>query len=679
MSSKRPPSGRIISSLPEDGEKKRGEAVVRPDFIDGSGAGSGSGSPPMPMLSSSHPPLDVDSNNTNANQNTRRGNNSSPPLSALRLNYRGESVGKNNSVSFIGEINNSMNIQMDYTNSPSPASNNATSISAASSSAAAAAAAASQQQHRRFPVSSLTSNSSMSSSSRQRITLERVVSSQFENEAETHILAALEMDNNHHNHHHHQYNPSSQLLLGEGIERGMEDYSDDEEDPSNAQQLQLQQQARSRTWSNDSFLRNVTKQNDLPQYQIRFPGPDVDSEHHEHQQPPPPPQQQLQQSQQLSQSQQPPPPPPTPQQQQQQQPPPPQLRRYISENLPPIDENRLAMHILRENYEDHGGGGGGGEASLFVEAAKRVNPSSDGTTTVAAATTTTATHHVVWDGNIIGGVANGKNAATNGTQQSNSDSKNLQGDDIDGSSGDANENGDGGVTSKERGTAPTTTTTTTTTMTTTTTTNANANIVDGVNTMTDVTETTGNMNFMANRLRSLQERRGSLQRSRGSLNFNNNHMGFSSRSTASSTTTGSDDSLMGHETSGDKLIDALNSVDSSKNKSFLSKIRSEYTELIVPKLPQFRQNIAHILLYMVIPCLTVAAVLYYMCDNPMAGNTGTSISWWIIFLGVRQPIIFELTLVGEVFWVEIFALRSKLFNRAVGPYISLAFIQSRGW
>jgi hypothetical protein len=209
------------------------------------------------------------------------------------------------------------------------------------------------------------------------------------------------------------------------------------------------------------------------------------------------------------------------------------------------------------------------------------------------------------------------------------------------------------------------------------------NMVDGgVNTMTDVTETTDNMNFMANRLRSLQQRRGSLQRKKGSLNFNN--LGFSSRSNTSTDDGGASSSsvsssLMGNETSGDKLIDALNSVDSSKNKSFLSKIRSEYTELIVPKLPQFRKNIAHILLYMVIPFLAVAAVLFYMCDNPMAGNTGTSVSWWILFLGVRQPIIFELTLVGEVFWVEIFALRSKLFNRAVGPYISLAFIQSRGW
>ncbi|KAL7548310.1 hypothetical protein ACHAWF_011599 [Thalassiosira exigua] len=50
-----------------------------------------------------------------------------------------------------------------------------------------------------------------------------------------------------------------------------------------------------------------------------------------------------------------------------------------------------------------------------------------------------------------------------------------------------------------------------------------------------------------------------------------------------------------------------------------------------------------------------------------------------MFLGARQTLNFELVRVGEVFWVEILALRSKLFNVAVGPYVSLTIIQSQGW
>ena len=312
------------------------------------------------------------------------------------------------------------------------------------------------------------------------------------------------------------------------------------------------------------------------------------------------------------------------------------------------------MHIQRENYENGGGGGREGDTTLFVEAARRVD-----------ATPATAAPRIVGDSN--GGNGIGINGMNNAAQQSN-DNSHLKDDAAKDGSGDTNGSEGGGSRGRiERGGGDTGGGSSTAIA---------ANVDDGVNTMTDVTETTDNMNFMANRLRALQGRRGSLQRKPGSLNFNG--MGISSRSNASSSDDSSS-SIMGHETSGDKLIDALNSVDSSKNKSFLSKIRSEYTELIVPKLPIFRRNIAHILLYMVIPFLSVAAILFYMFDNPMAGNTGTSVSWWIIFVGVRQPIIFELTLVGEVFWVEIFALRSKLFNRAVGPYVSLAFIQSRGW
>jgi len=42
-------------------------------------------------------------------------------------------------------------------------------------------------------------------------------------------------------------------------------------------------------------------------------------------------------------------------------------------------------------------------------------------------------------------------------------------------------------------------------------------------------------------------------------------------------------------------------------------------------------------------------------------------------------VIFEFARVGEIFWIEILALRSSFFNMVVGPYLALAVIQSRGW
>ena len=192
----------------------------------------------------------------------------------------------------------------------------------------------------------------------------------------------------------------------------------------------------------------------------------------------------------------------------------------------------------------------------------------------------------------------------------------------------------------------------------------NTIIEEEINLLDDTSGEIDNMNFMANRLRSLQRRGPSsfkrMSSTRSDENNDNNNNGA-------------------EQTSGDRLIDALNSVDSSKNKSFVSKMKSEYANLIVPKLPIFERRISRALLLLIFPCLAVAALLFYIFDNPLAGETGTSISWWILFLGVRQPLIFELARAGEVFWVEIFALRSRLFNMAVGPYVSLAFIQSKGW
>lgn len=340
----------------------------------------------------------------------------------------------------------------------------------------------------------------------------------------------------------------SSVLLGEGLDE-LEDYSDDEEDGEDGvDKNEGEGHARSQTWNNDSFLRKVNMQNELPQYQ----------QHH----------------------------------------------RYLSSSrgsgyLPSVpddaaleyDAESLARHIQNSDQEGD---------DPFLEGARRSSASDDDMTGA------------------------GTGDANNHQEDYQRKHSNGQGEE---SGEDSDETGQDG------------------------------------NTMTD-TETTGNMNFMAQRLRSLQKKRNSLSLRRSSLSD-----GGSSHDDAAP---------VGGEYE-DRLINALNSVDSSKNKSFFRKLRSEYHELIVPKLPTFYKNISHTLLFVIFPSLSVAALLFYMLDNPMAGESGTSISWWILFLGVRQVLMFESTRVGEVFWVEIVALRSKIFNMAVGPYVSLALIQSKGW
>ena len=131
------------------------------------------------------------------------------------------------------------------------------------------------------------------------------------------------------------------------------------------------------------------------------------------------------------------------------------------------------------------------------------------------------------------------------------------------------------------------------------------------------------------------------------------------------------------EGSGDALFNALSNVSKDKKGNLFKKMKYEYTNLIAPQMPRSIGRISRMLFFFVFPLLGVASLLYYLLDNPTV-NTGTSVSWYILF-AVRQALLFEFARVGEVFWVEIMALRSRLFTSAFGPYVALAIIQSKGW
>ena len=68
-----------------------------------------------------------------------------------------------------------------------------------------------------------------------------------------------------------------------------------------------------------------------------------------------------------------------------------------------------------------------------------------------------------------------------------------------------------------------------------------------------------------------------------------------------------------------------------------------YTDLIKPKLPRFVESATHSLLFVIIPLLVIAFVLFYAVGNPLAGQVSSakfsvghaSWSWWVLFL-LRQ-------------------------------------------
>ena len=524
----RPPPKHYVSSMSEDDDGQGTNNAIPPP------------PPPPPVLETvldNSPP--IEQNKTNPS-----GSPPPPPPSVLRTH-----TATNDSNEHQNERKNSVAFSSD---------NGPASVAAAVAAAAQAAAQATSLS------SSLTNSLPIIAQRQQSITLDTVVTSQFENEAETHILAALEAE---------EVSERIDSLLGEGIEAGMEDYSDDDEESTD------EVGNRNRTYSTDSFLKKVNLQNDLPQYQYGLYGDGGSASSMSNESP----------EKKIV-------------QQQQQQ----QHRRYSSKGVSISVPENSAIEYVSGTTASSSAADVAKNLAMHIESEHTdsgVDPFLEGV--LKNATSTVEKDKVV--------------------PEETAD--------------DSQEEGDNTADVPASG--------------------------EEINIMQHTSEETDNMNFMAARLRSLQRRRSSFKTSMSQR-----------RGSSKLSIDGSDR----EKTSGDRLIDALNSVDSSKNKrGFIGKIKSDYKDLVVPKMPKFEKRISHFMAFLVIPCLSVAALLFYIFDNPLAGNTNTSLSWWILFLGVRQPIIFELARMGEVFWVEILALRSTGFNSIVGPYISLAFIQSQGW
>lgn len=124
-----------------------------------------------------------------------------------------------------------------------------------------------------------------------------------------------------------------------------------------------------------------------------------------------------------------------------------------------------------------------------------------------------------------------------------------------------------------------------------------------------------------------------------------------------------------------------------------------------------------IMLFLVIPCTGIAAILFYLVENPPCGTqsecieqqrlnelqnlanalgnnrtatTGNpfrtndlseqaSISWMILFFGGRQVATFTMARMTMAFVIDFLCLRTALFVQMIGPMLTLSIVQSRGW
>jgi hypothetical protein len=100
--------------------------------------------------------------------------------------------------------------------------------------------------------------------------------------------------------------------------------------------------------------------------------------------------------------------------------------------------------------------------------------------------------------------------------------------------------------------------------------------------------------------------------------------------------------------------------------------------------------------YAILPGLGVAALLFYILDNPPHGRLvkvdgkyvdekfgsvpdTASVSWWFLFIAVRQVVTFSSAKMWEMFLVDFLAVKTPILTALVGPYVTLWIAQSKGW
>lgn len=90
-------------------------------------------------------------------------------------------------------------------------------------------------------------------------------------------------------------------------------------------------------------------------------------------------------------------------------------------------------------------------------------------------------------------------------------------------------------------------------------------------------------------------------------------------------------------------------------------------------------------LYLIVPFIGVAAILFYFADNIPTGKSAdgspglqASASWWLLFV-VRQVVTFSLALFLQVVIIDFLCIGTKGMLRLLGPLLTLLIVQSKGW
>ena len=86
-----------------------------------------------------------------------------------------------------------------------------------------------------------------------------------------------------------------------------------------------------------------------------------------------------------------------------------------------------------------------------------------------------------------------------------------------------------------------------------------------------------------------------------------------------------------------------------------------------------------LMLYLALPLVGVAALLFYVLDNPIGDSSeGESVSWVLLFV-VRLWVTLTLALAVQALVIDLLCLQTRIIPRLLGPLFTLWIVQSQGW
>lgn len=113
-----------------------------------------------------------------------------------------------------------------------------------------------------------------------------------------------------------------------------------------------------------------------------------------------------------------------------------------------------------------------------------------------------------------------------------------------------------------------------------------------------------------------------------------------------------------------------------------------WTEFFRPRRKHMITYVKTLVLYMILPAVGIAAILYYFLENPPTGtlddetgstDTGRASASYILLFCCRQLVTFSLAFATQIFLIDFIALNTRIMLNLLGPVLTLLVVQSKGW